>query len=147
MVTRRPAQAILFAAALAAASVCDLKRRMIPDSVCAGLALTGLIAFSPVKLFGILAALPFLAAATLKENSVGGGDIKLTAAAGLTLGFHDGIAGVVVALAAELIFAGASAIACRRRRRTDRGERVRNKALPLAPFLSAGFLTVYFLKP
>jgi leader peptidase (prepilin peptidase)/N-methyltransferase len=134
-------QSFLFVAALAAATVFDLKRRMIPDSICAVLALAGLMTFSPAKLFGVLAALPFFMAALLKEGSVGGGDVKLTAAAGLTLGFCGGITGVIIALAAELLFAGAANLTGRLR-----GRRERVKALPLAPFLSAGFLAVHFWK-
>jgi leader peptidase (prepilin peptidase)/N-methyltransferase len=134
-------QTVLFAAALAAATVFDLRRRMIPDGVCAVLAMAGLISFSPARLLGVLAALPFLAAALLKEGSVGGGDIKLTAAAGLTLGLRGGVAGVIIALAAELIFAGAANLAGELR---GKGERI--QALPLAPFLSAGFLAAYFMK-
>jgi leader peptidase (prepilin peptidase)/N-methyltransferase len=129
----------LFTAALAAASVFDLKRRMIPDRVCAVVALAGLMGFGPAKLSGTLAALPFLAAATVKEGSVGGGDIKLTAAAGLTLGFAGGVAGVILALAAELLFAAGTAAWTGRLRG-------RVKTLPFAPFLSAGFLAVYFWK-
>ena len=51
------------------------------------LVLAGLMNFSYINLLGIFVALTFLIAAVLKENSIGGGDIKLTASAGIVLGF------------------------------------------------------------
>ena len=80
-------QAVLFFCLLLAASVWDLRKRIIPDSICLLIALTGLIDFSPVNLLGVLAALPLLLAALYKPEGIGGGDIKLTAAAGMVLGF------------------------------------------------------------
>ena len=50
----------------------------------AGAPLSGLICFNAGKLSGILAALPPLAAALLPPGTLGGGDIKLTVAAGLS---------------------------------------------------------------
>jgi leader peptidase (prepilin peptidase)/N-methyltransferase len=134
------AQAALFAGFLLAASVSDLRRREIPDRLCALLALTGLLCFSPVKLCGILAALPLLSAAIIKEGSIGGGDIKLTAAAGIVLGFRGGIFGLAVGLATALLFAGTAGLV---QKLKGRGERI--KSLPLAPFLSLGFLAAYAL--
>ena len=79
-------QAVLFFCLLLAASVWDLRKRIIPDSICLLIALTGLIDFSPVNLLGVLAALPLLLAALYKPEGIGGGDIKLTAAAGMSGG-------------------------------------------------------------
>ncbi len=54
-------QAVFFIALLLAASAIDIRKRIIPDSVCALVALTGLICdptelasvgFAPVRLFG-----------------------------------------------------------------------------------------------
>ena len=44
-----------FAALLGAASARDIKKRIIPDSICLSVALTGLLIFEPIRLFGILA--------------------------------------------------------------------------------------------
>jgi len=92
-----------FAALLGAASAWDIKKRIIPDSICLGVALTGLLIFEPMKLFGILAAVPFLLAA-LVFGGMGGGDIKLMAAAGLVLGLQKGIAAIIMGLTGMLAF-------------------------------------------
>jgi leader peptidase (prepilin peptidase)/N-methyltransferase len=132
---------ILFIALLIAASVIDIRKRVIPDSICAMIALTGLICFSPVKLFGLPAALPLLIPALCREGSIGGGDIKLTAAVGMVLGFEGGIAGLVIGLAAMLLFFAGSKVVGRL---WGSKNRKRNEAaLPMAPFLSTGFIAVY----
>lgn len=135
-------QAVFFVALLTAASAFDIHRRIIPDSVCALVALTGLITFSPVRLFGVLAALPLLTAALCKRGSIGGGDIKLTAASGLVLGFAPGLAGLCAGLAAMLLFYAGRRIAGRIRKD---GKSRNTASLPLAPFLAIGFLAAYFL--
>ncbi len=65
-------QGVLFFLLLAA-SYTDIKRREIPDTFCMLLVLAGLMNFSYINLLGIFVALPFLIAAVLKENSIGGG--------------------------------------------------------------------------
>lgn len=45
-------QTVLFSFLLIAASVWDIRKRIIPDSTCILIALTGLIDFSPVNFFG-----------------------------------------------------------------------------------------------
>lgn len=134
-------QAALFFALLLAASACDLRRRIIPNTLCLLVAAAGLIQFSPARLAGILAALPLLIAAMHKEGSMGGGDIKLTAAAGLVLGLAAGLAGLCIALILALLFHGARSLWYRlaRQRRTVPA------SLPLAPFLSLGFMAAYIL--
>lgn len=64
----------------------DVRRRIIPDSVCTMIILTGLMQLSPVRLFGVFTALPLLIAAICRKDSIGNGDIKLTVAAGSVLG-------------------------------------------------------------
>jgi len=128
----------LFIALLLAASLWDLRKRIVPDSLCLGIALTGLLAFEPVKLLGILAAVPFLLAA-LVLGGMGGGDIKLMAAAGPVLGFQKSIAAIIMGLTAMLVFHAICFILQRLRGRDA------PKAYPLAPFLSLGCLAAYFL--
>jgi leader peptidase (prepilin peptidase)/N-methyltransferase len=111
------------------ASVFDIRKRMIPNTVCLLIALTGLIGFEPVKLFGILTALPLLLAALL-WGGMGGGDIKLTAASGTVLGFQRGLAAMLISLTALLLFYFFYSIVQRLRGRE------RQKAFPIAPFLS-----------
>lgn len=128
----------VFIVLLLSASIIDIQKRIIPDTYCLYIALTGFICFEPVKLFGALAALPLLLAALL-WGGMGGGDIKLMAAAGIVLGFTGSIAAMVIGLTAMLLFYAVYAIVQRLRRREC------PKAYPLAPFLSIGCIAVYFM--
>lgn len=127
-----------FAALLGAASAWDIKKRIIPDSICLSVALTGLLTFEPIRLFGILAAVPLLLAALIWDG-MGGGDIKLMAAAGLVLGLPKSMAAIIMGLTALLVFHAIRYIL-----QKPRGRDV-PKAYPLAPFLSLGCLAAYFL--
>ena len=136
-------QAAFFVVLLFAASVIDIRKRIIPDSICALIALAGLICFSPAKPLGTLAALPLLVPAVCKEGSIGGGDIKLTAACGLVLGIKGGIAGLVIGLVVMLLYyAGSQATGWLRR---DKIRKKNKAALPMAPFLSIGYMAAYII--
>ena len=137
------AQAVLFSCLLMAASVWDLRERIIPDGICILIALTGLIEFSPVNFLGVLAALPLLLAALLKEGGIGGGDIKLTASVGLVLGFWGCVVGLTLGLTASLFFY-LSTQTVRRLRKLE-PQKAAQASLPMAPFLSLGFLAVTIL--
>lgn len=137
-------QAVLFFCLLLAASVWDLRKRIIPDSICLLIALTGLIDFSPVNLLGVLAALPLLLAALYKPEGIGGGDIKLTAAAGMVLGFVGCTAGLLLGLTASLFFYLINQLI--RRLRKLEPQKASQASLPMAPFLSLGFLAVTISK-
>lgn len=128
----------LFIVLLLAASIFDIKKRIIPDAICLLIALTGLIGFEPVRLFGILAALPLLLAALL-WGGMGGGDIKLMASSGLILGFQRGLAAMMIGLTAMLLFYFFYTIVQGLRKRE------RQKAFPLVPFLSVGCIAAYFM--
>lgn len=111
--------------------------------LCALIFCLGLPSLTPDKLSGILLALPLLIAALIKEGGMGGGDIKLTAAAGFVLGLPAGTVGLILGLTAVL---GYDMIrkGIRKLKKTEMpaaGERI----LPLAPFLSAGFIAAYFM--
>lgn len=137
------ASAVLFFCLLLAASVWDIRKRIIPDSLCVLIALNGLPAFTPGKLAGLLLGLPLLIAALGKEGGLGGGDVKLTAVCGFVLGLPAGCAGLVLGLTSVLVWHFA-ANGLRRLRRcpiTSAG----TTALPMAPFLSAGFIAATFL--
>ena len=97
-------QALLFLAALAAASAVDCRKRVIPNSLCLLTAAAGLISFSPVQLLGPLASLPLLIAALIQPECMGGGDIKLTAAAGFVLGFWQGFWGLALGLLLAVLY-------------------------------------------
>ena len=133
------AQAVLFSCLLLAASVWDIRKRIIPNSLCALIALMGLHTFTPAKLFGVLLGLPLLIAALLREGGMGGGDIKLTAACGFVLGLTAGCAGLILGLFAALIWYVFTL--CVRRLKRMPTPTAGTAALPLAPFLSIGFIT------
>lgn len=133
-------QGVLFSSLLLAASYTDIKRREIPDTVCVLLALTGLLKFSYLNLLGIFIALPFLIAAMFKEKSIGGGDIKLTAAVGFVLGFWKGMYGLIIGLTLLILFYIMLRISSIIRRKQE----AKSLSMPLAPFLGIGFLIMYF---
>ena len=137
------AQAALFCCLLLAASVWDLRKRIVPDTLCVLIFCLGLRTLTPDKLSGVLLALPLLIAALVKEGGMGGGDIKLTAAAGFVMGLPAGTVGLILGLTAvlgyDLLRKG-----IRKLKKTEApaaGEHV----LPLAPFLSAGFIAAYIM--
>ena len=131
-------QAVFFALLLCAASVFDLRRRIIPDTLNLAIAASALLCFSPVRLWGLFIALPFLLAAVL-WGGIGGGDIKLMAACGLVLGLPKGLLAATAGLSLLLCYAGIYRIICRVQGWED------VKTFPLAPFLSAGCLFAYFM--
>lgn len=117
------------------ASATDLRRREIPNWLMAVAALAG-IALAAVDgragsalLFGLLASLPFLAAALIRPEGMGMGDVKLVAVIGLYLG-----QAVWVALVAGLALAGLTGVLIALGRRLPPSK----TALPLAPFLALG---------
>lgn len=134
-------QGVLFSSLLLAASYTDIKRREIPDIICLLLVLTGFLKFGFQNLLGIFVALPFLMAAMFKEKSIGGGDIKLTAAVGLVLGFWKGIYGLIIGLTILILFYIMVRISSIIRRK----QVAKNLSMPLAPFLGIGFLIIYFI--
>jgi leader peptidase (prepilin peptidase)/N-methyltransferase len=131
-------QTVIYALLLCAASVTDLTKRIVPNWLCLGIAGISVIGFTPVKLLGILIALPFLLAAVFL-GGVGGGDIKLMAACGLVLGLPKGLLAAMAGLSLLLIYVVIYRIVCKVQRRGAK------KAFPLAPFLSAGCLLAYFI--
>lgn len=135
-------QGVLFSFLILAASYTDIKRREISDTVCMLLVLAGLMNFSYINLLGIFVALPLLIAAVLKENSIGGGDIKLTASASIVLGFWKGTYGLIIGLSLLILFyIILKIIAVIRKKQV-----VKNLSMPLAPFLGMGFIIIYFIK-
>lgn len=135
-------QGVLFSFLLLAASYTDIKRREIPDTVCVFLVLAGLMNFSYINLLGIFVALPLLIAAVLKENSIGGGDIKLTASASIVLGFWKGIYGLIIGLSSLVLFYLLFVLISKIKKK----QVAKNLSMPLAPFLGIGFIIMYFIK-
>ena len=105
--------------------------------------MTGLKSISPAKFLGVLAALPLLIAALYKPDGIGGGDIKLTAAAGIVMGFLGCTIGLTLGLIASLFFYFWAQVI--RRFRKLEPQKAAQASLPMAPFLSLGFLAITIL--
>lgn len=134
MLDRRAVQSIVFLLLLLAASVTDLKKRVVPDLLCMLIALTAAISFHPEQLWGIFIALPFLLAAVFC-GGMGGGDIKLMAAAGLVMGLPAGIFATILGLSLVLAYSVLLKIC----------KKTQVIAVPLVPFLSVGCAAVYLI--
>ncbi|MDD3229242.1 MAG: A24 family peptidase [Oscillospiraceae bacterium] len=138
------AQAVLFCCLLLVAAVWDIQKRMLPDSICILIFLSGLLSFNPENLWGALFALPFFLATLIDQKSMGGGDIKFLAAACSVLGVNASIWGFAIAIplpAGICVFKLLQNI-CRHRKKPWR---VRFDA-PVIPILTVGLLPAYFLK-
>lgn len=135
------AQAAFFLILLVAASVWDIRKRIVPDELNAMILCTGLLTFTPDRLAGLLLGLPLLIAALLKEGGMGGGDIKLTASCGFVLGPSAGCEGLIMGLSSLLLYH--LIIMSIRKMKHINAPAAGETLLPLAPFLSAGFLASY----
>ena len=133
-------QAVLFFSLLGIAVHTDIKKREISGILCVGIVFISFLDFKAVSALGILAALPFFIAAMISPSGIGGGDIKLTAAVGLVLGFWQTMLGVTIGLAAVVVIHGIRILLFRKK-----NKEAEPKAYPLAPFLMFGFMCVYFL--
>lgn len=98
----------LFTAILMVAGYIDIKTKTIPDWIHIAIILTGLIKINLMQsILGlIIVPLPFFIMACLKENSIGGGDIKLMAACGFLLGVRGGIAASIIGLTMAVVVEG-----------------------------------------
>jgi len=134
-------QGMFFFSLLMAASYTDIRRREIPDVICVLIVLISLLRFSFMNLFGIAVAMPLLIAAIIKEHSIGGGDIKLTASAGMILGFWKGIYGLIIGLSFLVLFYFLLVLISKIMKRQVAG----NLPMPLAPFLGIGFMIIYIM--
>lgn len=116
---------ILLCQVLIVAGVFDLATYEIPDCLHLLAAMAGLISFQPLPalLGAVLVPLPFLIAA-VKTEKIGGGDVKLMAAAGFALGVTGGVWMMIWGLSLGLLWNAAF--------------RREKASLPLAPFLAFG---------
>ena len=141
MLDRTILQGIAFYFLLMAASYTDIKRREIPNHISLLIGLTSLIDFKALNLLGIGIGLPFLIAAIVVENSIGGGDIKLAGSVGMILGFWKGIYGLILGLSFLVLFYLLIVLKSKVMRKQVAG----NLPMPLAPFLGLGFMIIYFI--
>lgn len=133
----------LFCCLLITASVWDIRKREIPDTLNILIFLTGLLIFTPEKLIGLLLGLPLLIAGLIKLDGIGGGDVKLTAATGFVLGIAPGTLGLILGLSSAVLFH--LIIQGIRKLKRIKTSSARETPLPMAPFLSAGFMTAHFI--
>ncbi|WP_312060974.1 A24 family peptidase [Anaerotignum sp.] len=134
-------QAVLFSFLLVLVSVEDMKKREIPPLFCVGIALCALLNFKAENLLGLgIPMVLLITAAWIYPDQLGGGDIKLTAAVSFVLGFTATAYGVILGFSLEL----AVFIILKRRRKFTKQE-AKEFPMPLAPFLTIGFLVTYFI--
>jgi len=131
-------QMIAFIILLTYAAIIDLKTRKIPDHIPVLIILIGLIEMEPMSsaLGLIFVPLPFFIMALLKENSIGGGDIKLMGACGFYLGLQAGYVASVLGLMLAILIHFAFSVV---------GSKKASKSIALAPYFGAGCLIAYFL--
>ncbi|MCI6812709.1 MAG: prepilin peptidase [Lachnospiraceae bacterium] len=130
----------LFFVLLSLAAVADIQKRIIPDWMPIVMVGASLIPPEPVYLTGLFVALPLLFAG-ITVGGIGGGDIKLTGACGLVLGFERTLVGLLMALSFLLLFHAVRQ--CVRKMRKVNCVAEKEQAYPLVPFLLLGmFLSV-----
>lgn len=137
-----PMQTGLFLLLLFAVSVCDLRWRVIPDSLQLAIAALTLLCFSPENLLGAFGALPYLIIALFfgGMDGMGGGDIKLAAATGMVLGLPASLAASMIGLGGFVLY---STVYTKLKRL--RGQKYKI-GFPVGPFLAAGSAAAYFMK-
>jgi leader peptidase (prepilin peptidase)/N-methyltransferase len=131
----------IFLSILLYASNCDVKTREVPDFVHIMILITGLIEikldYLPSMIAGFLIVpLPFLISAILRENSIGGADIKLVAACSFLLGFQRGIVTVIVGLILAVLITTIS--------RNIKKHSFQDN-FPIVPYLALGSIFAYFI--
>lgn len=128
---------LLLAGAILYGAITDIQSRDVPPAVPIGIALAGLICFSPLSsVTGLLlmGAIFFLAALA----GFGGGDFWFMAACGFLLGPWGGILQTVIGLSLALVYAGG--------RRLAPGKSKKCETIPLVPFLGIGGIAAYLLQ-
>ncbi len=120
---------ILFGQTLLYAAEYDYATHTVPDYVPVILLMTGLLEakFAQAFLGLVLVPLPFLAAALIKEGSIGGGDIKLMGASGFVLGVKRGYIALMLGLFLAVLFRAAYA-------------KKEEEGFALVPYLAVGCL-------
>lgn len=136
----------LFLAGLLFAAVSDAKSREIPNAAMLLLLAAGALklALTPstsalfsALLGAFLGGFPLLILA-LFSHSIGGGDVKLAASAGLALGWLDSYLAMLMGLAGFVLYGG---VKCAERKHRKPDKKV-NPAFPFAPAYAVGGITV-----
>jgi leader peptidase (prepilin peptidase)/N-methyltransferase len=128
-----------FAIILIVAGYIDIKTKTIPDYIHVLIIIVGLINIDVFQsVIGlIIVPLPFFIMACFKEDSIGGGDIKLMGACGFFLGVTDGLVASVVGLVIAVVVNGFYYW-------------IKNKdktiGFALAPYLGLGCMCAYIMR-
>ena len=131
---------IIFMQILLYASVSDIQKHEVKDFISVLIFITGFIGVTlsdiPMMLFsGLAIGGVLLICAMVSGNRLGGADVKLSAACAFLLGFSKSIAGLVIGLFLAII----CNIYFSHKKKT------KGKAFPLVPYLSIGFMAMYFI--
>lgn len=127
---------ILFLSLLLVASVVDLKKRTVPDSICICMVLVSLLPPEPERMIGVCATLPLFIIGVV-AGGIGGGDIKLVGAAGMVLGFKGEVTSLIIGLCSLLGF-HCMRMLCLNIAGKKKQVKKREQAYPLVPFLLLG---------
>lgn len=125
----------LFFVLLTLAAIIDIRKRIVPGWIPCLVAVISLIPPEQPSLVGILSCLPLFVAA-MTVGGIGGGDIKLTGACGMVLGFPKTFMGLMTALCLLLLWHAVCTVT-RKVTKKDTGNG-REQAYPLVPFLWIG---------
>lgn len=130
---------LIFMLTLLYASISDIQTYSVSDGVSVLIFVTGFIGISmtdlPSMIFGLLAVggVLFLCA-VLSGNRLGGADVKLSAACAFLLGLERSTAGLVIGLFLSII---TNLI-------IEKVKKNKDQPFPLVPYLSIGYLLMYF---
>ena len=136
---------IVFVVLLVIDSVYDLRRRVLPNWVLAGIVLAALVrhpltekaTVASCACGALMMSLPLIVGAIIKKGSFGGGDVKLAFAGGWMLGAMKSMSALCIAF----LSAGAVMLYLTATKRMPPKER----GFPFGPFLALGLLAGYFL--
>lgn len=130
------AKGLLFAATAILISFFDGLTHEIPNLLLLPVIAVGMIDFDPVTAFAgfLVTILPFLLISVLTKGGIGGGDIKLMAVTGFSLGPLPAVCGALLGLLAFMPF---SAV-CRYHKH-------KSSSYALAPWLCSGCFLAYLL--
>ena len=130
---------IIFLQILLYASASDIQTHEVKDFVSVLIFITGFIGvtLSDIPMM-ILSALAIggilLICAMVSGNRLGGADVKISAACAFLLGFQKSVAGLIIGLLVSVI----ANLIIQKRNKT------KNQPFPLVPYLSIGFMLMYF---
>ncbi len=130
---------IIFMQILLYASVSDIQTHEVKDFVSVLIFITGFIGVTltniPMMLLsGFIIGGMLLICAMVSGNRLGGADVKLSAACAFLLGFSKSLAGLIIGLIVSVI---ANLI-------IQKQKKTKNQPFPLVPYLSIGFMLMYF---